>query len=120
MGGRLGDAETLSGAPHERQITGRVGRSHQQQAPRITRQLRQPPSEALLDLIGQRHGRGQAESARELRRRQPTRQLQQRERVPARLDDDPIQHLLIESTGQGGVQQRPRVTVPQRPDVELG
>ena len=53
---------------------------------------RQPPRVALLDAGGQRHRGRQAKSARELRRAQPARQLQQGERVPARLGDDPLQH----------------------------
>jgi hypothetical protein len=54
-----------------------------------------------------------------LRWRQPARQFQQRERIPARLSDDPLQHALIQPSRQGGLQQRPRITTPQRPDVQL-
>ena len=79
----------------------------------------EPPREALLDARGQRHRRGQPEPARELCRRQPARQLQQSERVPARLDNDPIQHALIQRSGQDRLQQRPRITTPQGLDAKL-
>ena len=62
---------------------------------------------------------GRPKPARELRRRQPARQLEQRERIPARLDDDPLQHALVQPGRQDGLQQRPRVAMPQRLDVEL-
>ena len=70
-------------------------------------------------LRGQGHRRRQAEPARELRRRQPARQLQQRERIPARLDDDPLEHALIQPSRQDRLQQRPRIAMPQGLDVEL-
>ena len=51
--------------------------------------------------------------------RQPARQLQQRERIPARLGDDPLQHGLVQPRRQDGLQQRPRIATAQRLDVEL-
>ena len=35
------------------------------------------------------------------------------------LEDDPLQHLLIEPGRQGGCQQRVGIAMPQGPDVEL-
>ena len=67
----------------------------------------------------QRHGRRQAEPTRELGRRQPARQLQQRERIPARLGDDPLEDPLVEPSRQAGLQQRPRIAMAQGPDVQL-
>ena len=36
-----------------------------------------------------------------------------------RLQNDPIQHVLIQGSGQDGLQQRPRITMPQRLDAKL-
>ena len=116
---RLGDSELPGRPPHERRVADWIGRRHEQQASRIARKPGQPPREALLDARGQRHRRRQAEPARELRRRQPARQLQQSERIPARLGDDPIQHALIQPSRQDRLQQRPRITTPKGLDVEL-
>ena len=52
--------------------------------------------------------------------RQPPRQLQQRERVPARLGNDPLEHVLVQAGRQDRLQQRPRVTTTQGLDVKLG
>ena len=86
----LGDSEPLRRTPHEGQIADRLGRGQEQKAPRIAREPRQPPSKALLDLVGQGQRLRQAEATRELRRGQAARQLQQRERVAACLDDKPL------------------------------
>ena len=51
--------------------------------------------------------------------RQPARQLQQSERIPARLGNDPIQHALIQPSRQDGLQQRPRITMAQGLDAKL-
>jgi len=56
--GRLGDAEPLRGPPHQRQVADRVGRGHEQQAPRTTGEPGQPPGEALLDPGSQGQRRG--------------------------------------------------------------
>ena len=116
---RLGDPEPLRRAPDERRIAEGVCGSEQQQAPRVPGQLRQPTPEALLDPSGQRQRRGQTEPACQLRRRQAARQLQQGQRIPARLDHDPLDHSVIQPTRQDGLQEGPRITVTQRPDVDL-
>jgi hypothetical protein len=74
--------------------------------------------EALLDAGRQRHRGRQAKPARQLRRRQPARQLQQRERIPTGLDEDPLQHGLIEPSRQDGLQQRPCIATPQGRNVK--
>lgn len=117
---RLGNTEPLSRSPHDCRVTDRVGSSHEQQSPRIVSESPQPPREALLDARGQRHRWGQPEATAELCRRQPARQLDESERVAVRLDDDPIQHRLVEPGRQDGLEQRARVTVSQRLNTELG
>ena len=105
--------------PHQHRITRRIGRRQLQQPSGLDRQVVQLPPEAVLDPARQRRRVGQAESAGQLGRRQRPRQLQQRQRVAVRLGDDQIAHPRIERPGQHGVQQRPRVVVPQPLDLEL-
>ena len=52
----------------------------------------EPPQEALLDPPRQRLRAEQAEPAGQLRRAQPSRQLEQRQRIAPRLGHDPITH----------------------------
>jgi hypothetical protein len=115
----FGDAEALSGTSDQCRIADRVGRRDEQETSRFVRKSGQPSCEALLDTRRQRHVRGQPEAARELRRRQAARQLEQRERIPARLVDDPVKHALVQRGRQDGLQERPRVPVSQRLDAEL-
>ena len=99
--GRLRDPELLRGAPQKRRVADRFCGRQEQQPPRVAREPRQPPREALLDPGGQRQRRGQAEAAGELGGRQPARELQERERIPARLGDDPLEHGLVQPRRAG-------------------
>ena len=103
------DPERGRRPPHQQRIADRLGRRDEQQQPRRRRQRRQPLPEALLDAARQRRAVGQPEPARQLRGRPAARQLQQRQRVAARLGHDPIAHALVERTGDHGFQQRPRI-----------
>ena len=96
------DAELGGRPPHQHRIPHRLRRSDEQQQPRRRRQRRQPLREALLDPPRQRRGVGQPEPARELGGRPATWQLEQRQRIAARLGHDPITHPLIERTGDHG------------------
>ena len=53
-----------------------------------------------FDVLGQRRHARRRETTRELGGRRPPRQLEQRERIPTRLGDDPVTHLGIGRTGQ--------------------
>ena len=81
---------------------------------------RQPPREALLDLRGQGQCRGQTETTRELGRRHPARQLQESQRVPVRLGDEPSKHVLIERTRQGRAQSARASRWPSGPTWSSG
>ena len=116
---RLGNREPSCRSPHDRRVARGVGRRDQQQATGITGQPGQASREALLDARGQRHRGGQPEPARELDGRQPAGQLQQGERVAVRLQNDPIQHVLIQASGQNGLEQCSRVTMPQRLNTQI-
>ena len=113
------DPERGGRLPHQQRIAHRLGRRDQEQEPRRRRQLRQPLLEALLDAAGQRRPAVQPEPARQLGGRPAARQLQQRQRVAARLGHDPIAHPLVERTRHHGLQQRLRITVVQPADDEL-
>jgi hypothetical protein len=116
---RLRDPQPFRRPPDERRISDRIGCRHEQQAPRVMRELRQPSREALLDARRQGHRHGQAEASRELGRRQPARQLDQGKRIATRLLEDPVQHVLVQRDRQDGLQQRPRIATTQRLDTQL-
>jgi hypothetical protein len=54
-----------------------------------------------------------------LRRSQTTRHLQQRKRVPARLDKQTLQDRVIQTGGQHGLEQAPRIASVQALDLRL-
>ena len=118
-GGRP-NREKPSRAPEQHRIADRLGRGEQQQTPRIFRQRLEAADEALLDPSRQRPCVRQPEPARQLRRRQPARQLQQCERIAPRLRDDPIAHPLIQHEAHRRAQERPRVAVAKTFHLELG
>ena len=96
-----------SAARHSRlSIAQRLGRRRQQQQLRVARKRLDALEEGVLDAARQRARVGQPEPARELRRRQSARQLDQRERVAARLVEDPGLHPLVERPGDRRVQQQ--------------
>ena len=116
---RLRDPELLRGTPQKRRVADGFRGRHEQQPPRVAREPRQPPSEALLDPGGQRQRRRQAETTRELGGRQPAWKLDEGERIPARLGDDLLEHGLVEPRGEHGLQQRSGIPAAQRLHVEL-
>ena len=80
--GRRPDPEPLGRAPQHQRIADRLRRCEQHQPSRVIRERLESPDEALLDPSCQRLRADQAEAARQLRRRQPPRQLEQRQRIP--------------------------------------
>jgi hypothetical protein len=131
--GRLGrlprvpsDPQALGRAPQQAHVAHGFGRRQQQQALCLTRKRLDPLREGLLDAAGERPRIEEAEAARELGRGQPTRQLQQRQGVAARLGDDLIAHALVQPPRHGRRQQRARDVFGEAGDdhlrqaVELG
>jgi hypothetical protein len=94
------DAESLGRPPEQQRVTNRLRRGDQQQPLRLDRQLPESPPEALLDPPRKRQRVWQTEPAPQLGWRQPPRQLQQRQRIPARLSNDPLPHALIQRNVQ--------------------
>ena len=123
LGGRrrsLGrDSETLGCPPHQQRFADRIGRCELQQPPGLGRKRVEPPPEALLDASRERYRAGESEPARQLRRRQSLHQLQQRQRVAARLGDDLIAHPRVQGRGQHRVQKRARIALAQTLDHDL-
>ena len=117
---RRPDTEPLGRAPQQQRIADRLRRRHQQQAPRVIREQLETPDEALLDPPGQRLRAQQAEAARQLRRGQPMRQLEQRQRIPPCLGDDPVPDCLIQFEPHGRAQQRAGVAVAHTLHLQLG
>ena len=73
----------------------------------------------MLDAAGQGPRIGQPETARHLGRGQAARQLQQGERVAARLGHDPVAHALVQAPEDRGGEQCARVGVGKPVHVEL-
>ncbi len=113
------DPQRAGRLPDEQRIADRLGRRDQEQQPRRRRQLRQSLLEALLDAAGQRGPAVQPEAAGQLGGRPPARQLQQRQRVAARLAHDPVADALVERTRHRGFQQRLRIAVVEPAHDEL-
>ena len=105
------DPEALGRAPQQAHIAHGFGRRHQQQALGLVRKRANPLDEGPLEAGGHGPRVGEPEPAGELGRRQPARQLQQRQWVAARLGDDLIAHALVQPPRHGRRQQRACVVV---------
>jgi hypothetical protein len=115
----LADPELLEGAPQQGRVADRVGRRREHESSRVGRERLEPSQEAALDAAGQRRRIRQAEAARQLGRGQAAWQLEQRERVAARLRDDPLAHPLVHGPHDRRLQQRASVVVGQATDDQL-
>ena len=107
------DPEALGGLPHQHRIANRVGGGELHQAPGLGRKSVELPLEAFLEPPRKRDRAGQAESARQFGRCQAPRQLQQGQRIAARLGHDLVAHPRVQRPGECRVQQGSRITVPQ-------
>src|SRR6185312_6161046 len=91
--GRVGsDPELLGRTPQQAHVAEWLSRRGKQEFLGPDRKRVKPPDEAPLDPAGQRRRLGESEPAGELRRLQPPGQLEQRQRVAARLSDDPVSY----------------------------
>ena len=113
------DPELLGRPPQQAHVTDRLGRRHQQQPLGLARKRRTRCTKVSSTRLAKRPRVGESEPARELRRRQPTRQLQQRERVATRLGDDLIAHALVQPPRHGRRQQPASVLVGEPADHQL-
>ena len=106
-------------APEQERVADRLGRRDEQQQAGRLRQRLEPLLVARLDAAGQRGLAVEPEAARQLGGRAAARQLEQGERVAARLGHDAIAHALVERAGHDGLEQRPRIAGFQPADDEL-
>ena len=81
----------------ERRIAHRLGRGEEQEPLGLVGHRPDPSEEALLEASGEWLRRAHSEPARELDRRQSARELEQCQRIPARLGDDPVYYPLIDA-----------------------
>jgi hypothetical protein len=114
------DPELGDRAPQQRRVPDRIRRRDQQEPLCIRRERVQPPPEALLDPPRQRRCVGQSEPARQLRGGQPSRQLQQSQRIAARLGHDPISHPLVQRRRDDGAQECASIGGAQAVHFEIG
>jgi hypothetical protein len=112
------DPQPLRCPPHQARVAGRIGRRHQQQPAGLGRQFPDPVPETLLDRRD-RYRAGEPETACPLGGPRPPCPLDQRQRITARLGDDPVPDPLIQRLGSHRVQQRPRVVLPQPSHCQL-
>jgi hypothetical protein len=111
------DAEVVGGSPQQRRVPGRLGGGDQQEQLRLGRQGGRTAAEAVLDAVRDAERVRQLVPAGQLR---ATRQLQQRQRVAARLGDDPVAHVLSQRCADRRGQQRPRVGLAEPLQAQLG
>ena len=99
------DPEPLGCTPEQSRIADRFGSRRQQQPLALSRQRPYPAEKALLDTTRQWPRVREPEASRHLGRRQPPGELQQRQRVAARLRDDPVPHRLVQAATEHRGQQ---------------
>ncbi|HUO74576.1 MAG TPA: hypothetical protein VMU39_27645 [Solirubrobacteraceae bacterium] len=103
------DSESLRRSHQQQRIADRLSCGDQQQTSRVVGDRLNPTNEAFLDSPCDPLRLDEAEAARQLPRRHPPRELEQRQRVSVRLRDDPVTNPVIEPEPNGRVQQRPGV-----------
>jgi len=114
-----GDVEQVRRAPQQGSVAERLCGRHQRQTALAGRQLTDPAPEAVLDAGGQTSGVVRAQAGGELGVGQTARQLQDRQRIPLRLGDDPVAHPRVQRPADDRVEQRLRVGRRQAPDRHL-
>ena len=120
LGCRDRDPEPVGRTQQQQRIADRLRRRKQQETPRIVRERLKSSNEALLDPSRERLRLQQPESSGQLRRRQPARQFEQRERITPRLRDDPVTHALVQLESHRRAQQRAGVAVAHAVHLQLG
>jgi hypothetical protein len=112
------DPESVGRAPQQGGVAHRVGGCRQQQELRLARQRPDPIDVRLLDPARQLGRIGQPEPAGELTQSPFAGQLEESERVPPGLGDDPVTHRGVQRAVQLGSKQRTSVAVAQPADHE--
>ena len=113
------DPEPFASALQQQRIADRVGRCDEQQAPRVLGDGLESSEVALLDPFREIEGPRHAEPTGQLRRCQPTWQLEQRERVASCLREDPVAYAHVQREPQCRAQQRAGIAVEQAVHLEI-
>ena len=114
------DPESLGCSQQQQRIADRLSRRDQQQTSRVVGERLNPTNEAFLDSPCEPLRLDQAEAARQLPCRQAPRELEQRQRIPARLGDDPVSDSLIQFEPHRRAQQRAGVAIAHAVHLQLG
>ena len=115
-----GQTERPAGPPEKRRVPRRLGCGEQEQSLRVLRKVPDPAPEAGLDQAFQRSGVRYGKAARKARAIERARKLEQGERVPPRLGDDPVAHRLVQDAEAGRLEHRTSVLVGQTLKAQLG
>jgi hypothetical protein len=113
------DAEELRSPPDQQRVADRICSGQHQQPPRLLGQTLELAAVALLDSTRQRRRTRETEPTRQLHRRQPPRQFQQRQGIAPGFTDDAIPHADIDPSGNDRGHQRPRIVLAQPLDLKL-
>jgi len=109
------EAELLSGIPEQRGIAFGFGGGEREERLRVLRQLCEPLGERMLELAEERSIFERGHSLGEFCSRPGTRKLDQRERIPVGLGDDPIANDWIRRTGHHRIESLP-ASAASRPE----
>ena len=120
VGSRDRHPERPGRAEQQHRIADRFsGRDHQRK-PRVLWEPLESPDEALFDPPCETAGVEHAEAVRQLVRAQPARKLEQGERIPAGLGDDPIADVHVELERHRHAQERASVALVQPAHLQFG
>src|SRR3984885_13571972 len=112
-GGVDAQSDQLRCAYQQRPVTSRLCCGEEQEPLGLVGHRPDPSKETLLEASGQWLSRAHSKPARELDRRQSARELEQCQRVAARLGDDPLYHPLIDASGDRRAKEPTRGFITQ-------
>ncbi|HEU0181033.1 MAG TPA: hypothetical protein VFR16_02500 [Agromyces mariniharenae] len=118
--GRGIDAQPIRGAPEQDRIVGRLGGGEEEQEPRLSGKCLEASEEGLFDALGKLPFVTHDERPRELRRAQPPRQFQQRERIATGLRQQAITHPRVDPAGDDRLEECASVVVVETLQPQLG
>ncbi len=118
---RLGiDAEVFGGAPQQGDVPQRLNGGGEQEPPGIGGHGLELAQKPLLDASRHRRRVVRSEAELEFRRRQPSRQLEQCERVTTGFGDNAVTYAPVEGTCRHRVEQRACIFVAEPADPQFG
>ena len=113
------DSELRCGTQDRRELTAVVGRGDEQERLRVRRQPLDPRQERALDPGADGDGGEHRLGARQLRLAQGRGELEQRQRIAARLDDEPVAYLGRERDARVAIDQGPGRLLSEPAQAEL-